>query len=427
MPPGGDLQGLATIDPLVVGPVGDAAVPPLAAGMGRDQLAAMIEPHVLPLTHHLHGLPHEAEGHGVAVGLEAHQAVLGHVPQGAVLQDVGRSVPVIQQQPLLLEEHLGGFPMGRSVDALIGNGHNPVHQALIEMIQRVEGLAPQEALDVLHARFDLALGLGPVGPAQPRPKAPVGTEVPEDGVPLDPAALEVAGEHHRLGVVVEVLMGDAPEVLEGRLVTADEGRQLLVQGGPGKKPAAVAQGHHEEPNVDAASGDRRPALTPVDLALPAGFRLEANRGLPMSLLPQGLNEASNRGITAAISHRSQFLEDRLGAPPHSGQALTDVVFIRRQQGHLRTFPTIGCRLSLTEDLPHRTDIQPQRAGNRLLRLLEFKSAVDLMPQSPVDHLVASRCAHREQAYLVLHRDVPPFGVTGGSFFNVRRGSFLHVC
>ena len=64
--------------------------------------------------------------------------------------------------------------MGRPVDALIGHGDDPVHQALVEMIQRVEGLASQEALDVLDARFDLALGLGPVGPAHPGPEAPVG-------------------------------------------------------------------------------------------------------------------------------------------------------------------------------------------------------------------------------------------------------------
>jgi len=390
MPPGGDLQGLATIDPRVVGPVGDAAVSPLAAGMGRDQLAAMIEHHVLPVTHHLHGLPHEAEGNGVAVGLEAHQAVLGHVPQGAVLQDVGRSPTMIQQQPLLFEEQLGRLPVGRPVDPLIGNGHDPVHQALVEMIQRVEGLAPQEALDVLDARFDLALGLGPVGPAQPRLEAPVGAEVPEDGVPLDPASLEVAGEHHRPGVVVQDLVGDAPEMLEGLLMAADEGRQLLVQGRPGKEPAAVAQGHHEEPDVDAASGNRRPTLTPVDLALPAGLRLEAHRGLPGCLLSQGTNEAPNRGIAAGIAHRSKFLEDGLGAPAHGGKPLTDVLLIQAQKRLLRARSMIRRRFALLQDLQDRADIQAQRTGDRLPRLLELEPAVNLMPQTPVDHFLASR-------------------------------------
>ena len=423
MPPGGDLQGLATIDPLVVGPVGDAAVSLLAAGMGRDQLAAMIEPHVLPLTHHLHGLSHEAKGHGVAVGLEAHQAVLGHVTQGAVLQDVGRPLTMIQQQSLLLEKHLGGLPVGRSVEALVGNGQDPVHQALVEMIQRVEGLASQEALDVLHARFDLALGLGPVGSAQPRPEAPVGAEVPEDGVPLDPAAFEVAGKHDRPGVVVEQLVGDAPEVLEGLLVTADQGRQPLVQRGPGKEPAAVAQGHHEEPDVDAARGNRRPAVTPVDLALPAGLRLEAHRGLPGRLFPQGTNEAPHRGIAAGIAHRSKLLEDGLGAPAHGGKPLTDVLLIQAQKRRLRPRSTIRRGLTLLQDLPHRADIQVQRPGDRLLRLLELESAVDLMPKTPVDHFLASRWVHRVQAYLVSHRNVPPFGYSGGHFSMFAGGHF----
>jgi len=181
------------INPRIVGPVGLAAVTTLAAGMGHDELAVMIDQHAVGLTLDLDRLAHEAEGNGVAVGLKAHQAVLGHVPQGAVLDGVGRPLTMIQQQFLLLKEHLGRFPVGRSVDPLIGNDHDPVHQALIEMVQRVEGLAPQEALDVLDARFDLALGLGPVGPAQLWPEAPVGAEVPEDGIPLDPASLEVAG------------------------------------------------------------------------------------------------------------------------------------------------------------------------------------------------------------------------------------------
>jgi len=311
------------IDPCIMHPVAYAPVPPLAAGVGHDELAVMVDQNPVSLALDLDRLPHEAEGHGVAVGLEAHQAVLGHVPQGAVLQDVGRPPTMIQKQPLLLEEHLGGSAVGRPVDALIGHRDNPVQQGLVEMIQRAEGLAPQEALDVLHTRFDLALGLGPVGPAKPRPEAPVGAEVPEDGVPLDPAALEVAGEHHRLGVVVEVLVSDAPEVFEGRLMTLDEGRQLLVQCGPGKEPAAVAQGHHKEPDVDAASGNRRPAVTPIDLALLSWRGLEANRGIPGRLFPQRLNKAPNRVIAASVAHGPQLFEHRLRTPSHGGQPLTD--------------------------------------------------------------------------------------------------------
>jgi len=345
------------------------------------------------------------------------------VPQGAVLQDVGRPLTMIQQQSLLLEEHLGGLPVGRSVEALVGNGHDPVHQALVEMIQRVEGLAPQEALDVLHTRFDLALGLGPVGSAQPRPEAPVGAEVPEDGVPLDPAAFEVAGKHDRPGVVVEQLVGDAPEVLEGLLVTADQGRQPLVQRGPGKEPAAVAQGHHEEPDVDAARGNRRPAVTPVDLALPAGLRLEAHRGLPLGLFPQRLNEAPHRVVASRVAQQAKFLEDRLGAPAHGGQPLTDVLLIQAQKRRLRPRSTIRRGLTLLQDLPHRADIQVQRPGDRLLRFLAFESAVDLVPKTPVDHVLASRWVHREQAYLVLHRVVPPFGCSGGHFSVPTGGHF----
>jgi len=222
-------------------------------------------------------------------------------------------------------------------------------------------------------------------------------------------------------------MSNAPEVLEGLLMAPDQGRQLLVQRGPGKEPAAIAQGHHEEPDVDAASGNRRPALTPVDLALPAGLRLESHRGLPGRLFPQGTNEAPNRGIAACIAHRPKLLEDGLGAPAHGGKPLTDVLLIQAQKRLLRPRSMIRCRFTLLQDLSDRADIQVQRAGDRLPRLLEFEPAVNLMPQTPVDHFLASRWVHREQAYLVLHRNVPPFGVTGGSFFNVRKGSFLHVC
>ena len=153
-------------------------------------------------------------------------------------------------------------------------------------------------------------------------------------------------------------MGDALEVLEGLLAAADERRQLLVVRCPDKEPAAVAQGHHEQMPVDAAARDRRPTVTPVDLVLPAGLRLEAHCSLPGRLFPKGLHEAPNRVVASCVAQQAKLLEGRQDSSAHGGKPLTDVLFTGSQQSHLRAFSMIRRRSTLRQNLPQGADIPP---------------------------------------------------------------------
>lgn len=121
--------------------------------------------------------------HRVAFGMERDKAVLGYIAQRALLKDVGPTVLHREQQALFLQEHLRMLPVCRAVDAFVGEGRDPGEELGVEVIQARELLPPEEALDILDARLDLAVGLGPVGPMRRPPEAEIPAEVPEDRVP----------------------------------------------------------------------------------------------------------------------------------------------------------------------------------------------------------------------------------------------------
>jgi hypothetical protein len=74
---------------------------------------------------------------------------------------------------------------------LVGDRNDPLEKLAIEIVEARERLAPEEPLDVLDARLDLALGLGSVGPMGMRPEPVIPAEVPKNGIPLEPRAREV--------------------------------------------------------------------------------------------------------------------------------------------------------------------------------------------------------------------------------------------
>ena len=247
------------------------------------------------------------------------------------------------------------------------------------MIEALEALSPEEALDVLDARLDLALGLGPVGPMRPRLEAVMPAEVPEDRVPLEAGAREVPAQDDRLEVVIDDLMGHSSQVGEGGFVASKEGRQLLVQHGLGVKPPAVAQRHDEKMDLDALARDRRPALAPVGLSLAPRRRLEPHRGLLEHPGPQRADEPLNRVIASRKAPRLELLIDGPGTVADGRQPLEDVALVRSQDPPLVLRPLIRPRRHLTEDLANRLDMEPQSPSDRLLRLLKPSPAMDLVP------------------------------------------------
>jgi hypothetical protein len=79
------------------------------------------------------------------------------------------------------------------VDTLVGDFGNPPSHLHVEIVM-VGWLASQQSTQevtphILHTRFDLALGLCTIRPAQPRRKIPVPCEIEKDSVPNNLASL----------------------------------------------------------------------------------------------------------------------------------------------------------------------------------------------------------------------------------------------
>jgi len=388
--------------------------------MTGDELARVINLDLIPVGQDLDLFPGQPVRDRVAVGLEGDKTVLGDVPYRTLLEDVGPPALAREKQILFLKEHLGGLAVGRAVDPLVGDIYDPLEKPGVEIFETSELFAPEEPLDVLNARLHLALGLGPVRPMGPRLEAVMSAEVPEDRVPLEARPRKVPAQHHRLQVVVEDLVRHPAQELEGLLVRAQEGGHLLVGRGDGVHLPAKAQGQNEQMDLRPFSRDDRPTLAPVGLALPPRRCFEPDRGFNLDFLPQRADVALDRLVASPVAPRAYLLEDRLSAVGHGSHSLEDVLLKGFQNSSLRRFPGIRQRRALKKDLPHRLDAQSDRSGNRLLRLLELESAVDLMPQFTFDHLFSSRLDCREEAYPLKTHLLTPFR-SGGNFSMTTKG------
>ena len=180
---------------------------------------------------------------------------------------------------------------------------------------------PHVAPDVLDAAFDLPLGLGPVGTAQPHLEIHPHGEVQHPLVPHRLLVL-VPSQGHHLGIIVEAAAQHVAQVLEGIHVALDEcggvrpAHQFHVAG-PGP-----AQGHHEHPDATLL-----PVLVkvgqaaPVHLGLFPGRSLETQRGIGLPASPArrhvGLQDAIAtviaQGLELPVQHHAVF--QPLGHPP----------------------------------------------------------------------------------------------------------------
>src|SRR5262249_45742582 len=127
-------------------------------------------------------------------------------------------------------------------------------------------------LEVLHAGFDLALGLSAIGLAQVWLEAPVVGKLLERGVPdAAPLARRLA---HGPRSIVQMLPGVAAEVLERPLVRVEKLAQRLADAGLVEAPAGVPQRKDEHVQRDRPVAEIDAGLAPVDLTLLARRRLE---------------------------------------------------------------------------------------------------------------------------------------------------------
>src|SRR3954454_7381785 len=195
--------------------------------MVGDQLAAMKGEQAIALALQLDTLPDQPEGHRIAVSGKAHQPVACDDATHARSQPkAGLTGARNQRNALALEASDRGL-VGGAVYPAIGYRGVPFVELLLH-VDDVDELTPGQeiALDVLHPRFNLALGLGTVSPAHVRIEAPVLGKGMERRIPN--ALARLVGIAHRARPIVQVLAGVAAEVLEGALMGFQKLAHALV-------------------------------------------------------------------------------------------------------------------------------------------------------------------------------------------------------
>jgi hypothetical protein len=207
---------------------------------------------------------------------------------------------------LLLGEGLIDDPPGGRVDPRVGHRVEPVAQLGVEVVEVLERAGKEEVLaDVAVRPLDLALGLGPVGPAGLRVVAVVAGEVDQRSI-VDDVARGVLTQDRGLHPVVENLARHTTKGREGSEVATEHGLQVLVQDEAGPEPAAVAEHQRKQPD-DACDarlvGKHHLKLGELDLRLVAGRGLEASfedGGCRRPQLAEGIGDGGVAALIAAL-------------------------------------------------------------------------------------------------------------------------------
>jgi hypothetical protein len=96
-------------------------------------------------------------------------------------------------------------------------------------------------------------------------------------IELDLAGRPIMTRHQPAVIVEQHLFGDPAEVAERALDTGKPALLALIAKRPNIEPPRVAERRHKQVHPHILVADRHPALAKVDLQLPAGWRLKANR------------------------------------------------------------------------------------------------------------------------------------------------------
>jgi hypothetical protein len=221
-----------------------------------------------------------------------------------------------QRRPLLGEVLLDDLP-GGGVDPGVGDGRAPGLELGVEVVQVAEAPRQEEVLaDVAVGPLDLALGLGPVGPAGARHSTIVVEQADQGGVVGD-HTLRTLADDGSLHAVVEQLGGGTAHRGKGVDVAAQDGLQVLGGAEAAPEPASVAEDHGQQPE-DALHlglvGEHGLELGEVDLPLAAGCGLEAALE---GLGPGRTRLAQEVGEQAVAARIAEFAD--LAQQPLAGQ------------------------------------------------------------------------------------------------------------
>src|SRR5262245_1509265 len=103
---------------------------------------------------HLDGLADQRERHRVAIGLEAHEVILGHAPGLARLEAEARLARRRDEGGMLAGKAIDRSLVGRPVDAHVRDVALPLAKLIQQVLVIDESPAREEiSLEVLHPRF----------------------------------------------------------------------------------------------------------------------------------------------------------------------------------------------------------------------------------------------------------------------------------
>src|SRR5437867_9067774 len=266
-----------------------------------DEAPAMSDVQPTPAPGDLDGLADEGEGDRVAIRLEAHEVILGDAPRLARFQAEAGLTSSGDQMAPLVDKAVGGALVGGAVNPHVGDLGLPLAELLAQILL-VEGRSAGEEipLEVLHARFDLALGLRPVGPTEVGLEAPIVGELLEGRIPDDPPL--AGGVADRPRPIVQMLARVPAEILEGPFMGVEELAERLRQARLVKAAPRVAERQDEHVQEDRLGREVDPCLAPVDLALLPRRGLRAARRPLDRLLHRAQRPpaASHRPVAAAV-------------------------------------------------------------------------------------------------------------------------------
>ena len=201
------------------------------SGVHRDPGRAFQYIHFLSHLAHPHFLADILPRHRIAAPLPVDISIAGHLPQFAIDVGIARATRDGLQAELFYIPTNDHLFSGGSMHPLVGHGRNPLAQLRIH-IREAMRFAPLQSAEtipaqVFQSRFNLALGLRSIRPAQPRCEAPVPRKIQKHRMPDDLATL-VTPQPHCLHAVVENLFGNTTYLPKRLFVHPQQRADLLV-------------------------------------------------------------------------------------------------------------------------------------------------------------------------------------------------------
>jgi hypothetical protein len=244
----------------------------------------------------LRGRPGIRRRRRVAVGLELDEGGLGN---GGRHTAIGPGVDLRQRAKLLLGQHLGGRPPGRSMDPEVPL-FLPGEDLGVEFLKTRAGGDAEEGLQISNKSFDAAFLVGPGDVAGVDRKSVMAGEVQKLGIEPD---LRSPSDDDALEVVIAMAMGDTPYLMEGPDMAVQEKLQRVAGIKVDDRIARPGQDINEP--VDRRWSEL--PVGPVDLSFLPRQELQLEEGLG-PLFPKRHRRLLDRPVTTLVAVAPESVE-----------------------------------------------------------------------------------------------------------------------